>query len=141
VKGQFVGLIGGERTRTTPVEVALAFVDAINRKDTDCLAELMTADHKFIDGDGSEHVGKDPRKMGWSEHPALIPDLTLSISDTDSANDKVILLGWSSGTLIQDGEQKPENLASAVCMARSGHVPESSCVAALYKPMCIARDR
>ncbi|MEJ2720160.1 MAG: nuclear transport factor 2 family protein [bacterium] len=93
----------------TPFETAMAFVDAINSKDLNRLADLMTADHKFIDGDGSEHSGKDRMTTGWKEHFELIPDLTLSISDHFEANDTVVLLGWSSGTIVQNGELKPEN--------------------------------
>ncbi|KPJ87543.1 MAG: hypothetical protein AMS18_14480 [Gemmatimonas sp. SG8_17] len=93
----------------TPIEVAMAFVEAINSKDVEQLANLMTANHKFIDGDGSEHGEKDQMEAGWKEHFELIPDLTLSISDYFEENDTAVLLGWSSGTIIQNGELKPEN--------------------------------
>ena len=33
----------------TPTEIAIAFVDAINAKDVERLADLMTDDHKFIE--------------------------------------------------------------------------------------------
>ena len=93
----------------TPLETAMAFVDAINSKNVEGLADLMTEDHKFIDGDGSEHGGKDQMKAGWKEHLELIPDLTLSISEHFVENDTVVLLGWSSGTIVENGELKPEN--------------------------------
>jgi len=92
-----------------PSAVAMAFVEAINSKDVERLADLMTATHKFVDGDGSEHVGKDQMKAGWKKHLELIPDLTLSISEHFEENDTVVLLGWSSGTIIQHGELKSEN--------------------------------
>ena len=76
----------------TPTEVALAFVDAINEKDMQRLSDLLTANHKFIDGDGSEHVGKDQMKEGWTEHLKLIPDLTLTISRYFEENDTVVLM-------------------------------------------------
>lgn len=93
----------------TPTEIALAFVDAINSKDLERLAELMTDDHKYIDGDGSEHVGKDRMKDGWKEHVKLIPDLTLSISIQFEEKDTVLLVGQSRGTIIHNGELKQEN--------------------------------
>jgi ketosteroid isomerase-like protein len=93
----------------TPTEVAFAFVDAINEKDMERLSDLMTANHKFIDGDGSEHVGKDQMKEGWSEHLKLIPDLTLTVSSHFEENDTVVLIGQSKGTIIQNGELSPEN--------------------------------
>ena len=75
----------------------------------------MTFNHKFIDGDGSEHVGKDQMKEGWKEHLALIPDLTLSISAHFEENNTVVLIGSSRGTIIQDGELKPENSWQVPC--------------------------
>lgn len=93
----------------TPTEIALAFVDAINSKDIERLAGLMTDEHKFIDGDGSEHVGKDKMKVGWEKHLELIPDLTLTVSIQFEEKDTVVLLGRSSGTIIQKGELKPKN--------------------------------
>lgn len=93
----------------TPTETALAFVSAINAKDIARLAELMTEEHKFIDGDGSEHVGKDGMKVGWKEHFKLIPDLTLSVSIQFEEKDTVILVGKSEGTIIDNGILKKEN--------------------------------
>jgi len=100
----------------TPTDTALAFVDAINSKDIERLADLMTDDHKFIDGDGSEYVGRDRMRIGWKEHLELIPNLTLSISMQFEENDTVILVGQSKGTIIQKGELKQEN---------SWHVPSA----------------
>lgn len=93
----------------TPAEIALAFVDAINSKDLEGMAGLMTDDHKFIDGDGSELPGKDQMKAGWKMHFELIPDLTLSISAQFEDEETVVLLGQSRGTILQNGELKAEN--------------------------------
>jgi ketosteroid isomerase-like protein len=93
----------------TPTEIALAFADAINSKDIERLAELMTDDYKFIDGDGSEYVGKEQMKVGWKEHLELIPDLTLTVLMHFEEKDTVVLVGMSRGTIIQNGELKSEN--------------------------------
>ena len=93
----------------TPLEIAEAFVEAINSKDVDRMITLMTENYKFIDGDGSEHSGRDQMRMGWEEHFELIPDLKISVSQHFAENDTVVFLGWSSGTIIQNGELKPEN--------------------------------
>ena len=112
----------------TPSEVAFAFVEAINAKDIESLSALMTVNHKFIDGDGSEHVGKVQMKEGWTEHLKLIPDLTLSISRHFVENNTVVLLGQSKGTIIQNGELRPENSWEVPCAWRvlieSGKVAE-----------------
>jgi uncharacterized protein (TIGR02246 family) len=96
----------------------MAFVGAINSRDVERLADLMTDDHKFVNGDGSEHDGKDQMKSGWKEHLELIPDLTLSISEHYEENNTVVLLGWSSGTIIHEGELKPENSWRVPCAWR-----------------------
>ena len=102
----------------TPTQVAFAFVDAINSKDIECLASLMSVNHKFIDGDGSEHVGKEQMKVGWKEHLELIPNLTLTISLHFEEENIVVLLGRSSGTIIQNGEFRPENSWQVPCAWR-----------------------
>jgi ketosteroid isomerase-like protein len=124
----------------TPTEVALAFVDAINAKDVERLAELMTASHKFIDGDGSEHGGKNRMKEGWKEHLELIPDLTLLISAHFEDNDTVVLLGWSSGTIVQDGELRPENSWRVPCAWRVRVDSEKVAVWQLYANQCALHE-
>jgi len=102
----------------TPTEVAFAFVDAINSKDIKQLTSLMSENHKFINGDGSEHVGKKQMKEGWKEHLELIPNLTLSVSMHFEEESIVVLIGRSSGTIIQDGELKPVNSWEVPCAWR-----------------------
>lgn len=93
----------------TTLEVANAFVEAINSKDVDRMTNLMTINHKFIDGDGSEHSGRDQMSSGWRTHFELIPDLMISVSEHFEENDTVVFLGWTSGTIIENGVLKPEN--------------------------------
>lgn len=137
---RIVKLIDLENGYMTPTEVAIAFVDAINSKDVERLADLMTSDHKFIDGDGSEHVGKEQMKVGWKEHLELIPDLTLSISEHFEKNDTVVLLGWSSGTIIQNGELKPENSWRVPCAWRVLVESKKVAVWQLYANQCALHE-
>ena len=102
----------------TPTEVALAFVDAINKKDIEQLSGLMSENHKFIDGDGTEHSSKEQMTEGWKEHLTLIPDLFLSISMRFQEGNIVVLIGSSKGTLVQNGELKTENSWEVPCAWR-----------------------
>lgn len=102
----------------TSTEVALSFVDAINAKDIEWLASLMADDYTFIDGDGSKHSGRERMKVGWKEHFELIPDLALTITEYYEEKDKVVLLGWSRGTIVQDGEFRPEDAWRIPCAWR-----------------------
>ena len=46
------------------VAVAQAFVRAINRQNVEDLANLMTADHRFIDSLGNLVAGRDKMRVG-----------------------------------------------------------------------------
>ena len=121
-------------------EIALAFVDAINSKNIERLSDLMTDNHKFIDGDASEYSGKLQMKTGWEEHLELIPDLTLSISEHFEENDTVVLFGWSSGTIVENGDLKKENSWRVPCAWRV--IVESGKVAVwqLYANQCALHE-
>ena len=129
-----------KKRNITPIEVAFAFVDAINSKDLERLTDLMTFNHKFIDGDGSEHVGKDQMKEGWKEHLALIPDLTLSISAYFEENNTVVLIGSSSGTIIQNGALSPENSWQVPCAWRVLVESDKVAVWQLYANQCALHE-
>jgi ketosteroid isomerase-like protein len=122
------------------IDIALDFVDAINSKNIERLAELMTDDHTFIDGDGSEYSGKVRMKAGWEEHLELIPDLTLSISEHYVENDIVVLLGWSSGTIVENGELKKENSWRVPCAWRVSVESGKVAVWQLYANQCALHE-
>jgi limonene-1,2-epoxide hydrolase len=94
---------------TTPLEVAEAFVAAINSGEVNRLVRLMTQDHMFVDADGSEHVGRDRMSQGWREYFELVPDFRIEVLDRFVAEETVVLLGRAGGTFLQNGELKPEN--------------------------------
>jgi hypothetical protein len=123
-----------------PIEVAMAFVEAINTKNVERIASLMTNDHKFIDGDGSEYSGKDEMTAGWKEHLELIPDLTLSIDQHFEENETVVLVGWSSGTIIQNGELKSENSWRVPCAWRIVVESDKVAIWQLYANQCALHE-
>jgi len=93
----------------TPVEVAEAFVAAVNSREVNRLVCLMTSNHMFVDADGSEHVGRDRMNQGWREYFDLVPDFRIEVLDRFVAEETVALLGQADGTFVQNGELKPEN--------------------------------
>ena len=93
----------------TPVEVADAFVAAINSGEVNRMAGLMTPEHMFVDSDGSQHVGRDQMKSGWQGYFDLAPDFKIEVFDRFADQGTVVLLGRASGTFVQDGELKPDN--------------------------------
>ena len=93
----------------TALEVAETFVLAINTGDANRLARLMTAEHVFIDADGSEHAGRDRVQLGWREYFDLVPDFRIKVTDHFATKQTVVLLGQADGTFVQHGALKPEN--------------------------------
>jgi hypothetical protein len=53
---------------------ALKFNEKTNQQDLEGLAELMTADHTFIDNDCRVTKGKYAMKEGWRDFFAQYPD-------------------------------------------------------------------
>ena len=89
--------------------VAQGFVRAINRQDVDALAELMTAEHRFIDSLGNTSEGRDKMRASWASYFRMVPDFTLTIEETFTDGPVVVMLGIAQGTYTPDGLLKAEN--------------------------------
>ena len=90
-------------------EIVLAFVDAINRKDVDKLCGLMTNDHLFVDSLGTAVNGKGAMRKGWIGYFYMIPDFTISCSETIERGNVVGLFGVARGTYAIGGKLLDEN--------------------------------
>ncbi len=91
-------------------DIALEFVDRINRRDVDLLCELMTDDHRFIDSDGTLILShRESMRGGWRGYYEMVPDYRIDIEETIDSGNVVVLLGIASGTFAVDGELVPEN--------------------------------
>ena len=96
----------------TPQEVAQQFVTAINAHDVECLAILMTSDHRFIDSLGAVVEGRDSMRDGWKFYFAMVPDYHLEISrcfSAETAKDETMLAGIASGSYWSDGLKQPNS--------------------------------
>jgi len=89
--------------------VAQAFIRAINRQDADALAELMTEQHRFIDGMGTAFEGREMLRRGWTKYFQMVPDYTVAVDETFCDGPVVAMLGTAQGTYAPHGEVKPEN--------------------------------
>jgi uncharacterized protein (TIGR02246 family) len=92
-----------------PEEVARAFAHAINRRDPDRIAELMTEDHKFVDSLGSQVQDRATMRAGWAAYFRMVPDFAIEIEEAFARDDVVVLLGRARGTYTSDGELRAEN--------------------------------
>ncbi|HUI63201.1 MAG TPA: nuclear transport factor 2 family protein [Bacteroidota bacterium] len=93
----------------TPTEIALAFIQAINRHEIGAITSLMTPDHVFVDSLGVTMSGREKMREAWIAYLYMIPDYTLAVADVFSAGDRVVLTGKASGTVAVKRELPPEN--------------------------------
>jgi len=91
------------------LEVALEFVDHINRHDVAGLTALMTEDHHFVDGLGQHLRGRDAMEQGWRGYFAWFPDYSIKVDNALSDGKVVALLGTAQGTYMVNGKAPAEN--------------------------------
>ena len=93
----------------SPVSVAHAFVDAINRRSAEEIASLMTEDHVFIDSQGARVTGRQHMKTGWQGYFSMVPDYAIEVEETFAEGSVVVMLGAAHGTWASGGVLKQEN--------------------------------
>jgi len=94
--------------KKSAADVALAFVDRINRHDVPGLAALMTEDHRFVDGLGQEVRGREQMEKGWLGYLAWFPDYSIKVDDALSHGNVVALFGTAQGTYAVQGQLSVE---------------------------------
>ena len=77
------------------VGIVNAFNAAINDRDLDALAALMTPDHQFIDTEGSKVAGKEACVAAWRSFFDSFPDYRNVFEDIRSEGDRVVAVGHS----------------------------------------------
>ncbi|MGA2740389.1 MAG: nuclear transport factor 2 family protein, partial [Bryobacteraceae bacterium] len=83
--------------------VAQAFVAAINRRNPDEIANLMTDDHVFVDSLGVRVTGREQMKKGWQCYFAMVPDYTIAIDEIFADGPVVVMLGAAQGAFSSGG--------------------------------------
>jgi ketosteroid isomerase-like protein len=93
----------------TPVETVLRFLERINQRDADKLAELLTEDHVFIDSLGQSVRGREKMRAGWRGYYAFCPAYWVSHEEIFASGNLVAVFGAAGGTIAADGKLPPEN--------------------------------
>jgi len=91
------------------VDVALEFVNRINRHDVGGLAAIMSEDHRFIDGLGQAVDGRERMEKGWLGYFSWFPDYRIKVDDILSNGNVVALFGTAEGTFSVNGKLAAEN--------------------------------
>ena len=111
-----------------PVEVTLQFVERISRHDVDGIAELMAADHVFVDSGGDRHEGRDHMRQGWEQYFRMFPDYRIEVEHTVADGSLVAVFGTATGTYSADGKLPAANRwscpAAWLAVVEGGNVAE-----------------
>lgn len=73
----------------TPVETVLEFLERINQRDPNKLAELMSEDHSFIDSLGGVNRGREKMRAGWRMYYGMCLDYWATHEDIFPNGDRV----------------------------------------------------
>ncbi len=111
-----------------PTQIALSFVEQINRHEVEGLAALMTEDHVFVDALGARVQGRQAMRKAWSGYFAWFPDYTITCTDVLEKGKVVALFGAACATYSAGGKPAPEDRWEAPAawkvVVRGGRVAE-----------------
>jgi ketosteroid isomerase-like protein len=93
----------------SPTETILQFMERINERDVNKLAELMTEDHVFVDSLGNSVRGREKMRAGWQGYFAFCPDYWVSHEEILANGNTVAVFGSAGGTIAANGKLPPEN--------------------------------
>jgi ketosteroid isomerase-like protein len=81
-----------------PADVAVAFVERINKHDLDGLAELMTDDHVFVDALDGRVSGRAAMRTAWAQYFRMVPDYWIKVERALQDGLVVGMFGVAGGT-------------------------------------------
>ena len=91
------------------VEVATAFIEAINHQDLEELSFLLAEDHRLVDSLGTIITGHEAVMNAWSQYFKVFPDYQITIDQMLEAGPQVAIFGRARGTLLVGGKREPQN--------------------------------
>ena len=97
------------RMNDSAESVARALVAAINRRDVDELAALMTPEHRFVDSLGNVVEGREKMRAGWAGYFKMVPDYRIAVNECICDGQVVVLFGIAEGTYAHEGKVRAEN--------------------------------
>jgi uncharacterized protein (TIGR02246 family) len=93
----------------SPVDTVLLFLEAINQRDPQKVAELMTEDHLFVDSLGRSVRGRDKMQAAWQSYYAMCPDYWVSHEEIMQNGSLVAVFGAAGGTIARKGKLEAKN--------------------------------
>jgi ketosteroid isomerase-like protein len=93
----------------SPAESVLHFLELINERDADRLAQMMTEEHVFIDSLGNTVKGREKVRAAWQGYYTFCPDYWVSHEEIFQNGNSVAVFGSAGGTIAANGQLPPEN--------------------------------
>jgi ketosteroid isomerase-like protein len=95
-----------------PVDVAVRFIESINRRSFGLLREVMADGHTMIDENGEAQAGGDAAIKMIRDYTEQWPDFQIHISDIHLCEDTVVVVGRTTGSCADKtpGEEIRERL-------------------------------
>jgi hypothetical protein len=84
--------------RSDVVDVAVRFIESINRRDFDQLRDLMADNHKMIDAHGEVEEGHDVSVKMIEDYAQHWPHFQIHISDIHLIDHTVVVIGRTTGS-------------------------------------------
>jgi uncharacterized protein (TIGR02246 family) len=81
-------------------DIARAFVERINARDADGLAELMTEDFTFVDYEGDAYAGRGQMREGFAEYFQKFPEYKIHVHTVCRSGNDVALIGRTTGSHV-----------------------------------------
>ena len=83
----------------------MAFVDAINARAPQAMAELLSVDHTFIDAHGNEVIGREKIVAGWRGYFEWFPDYQIEVVQIFENDEEFGLFGYAGGSFKGNPER------------------------------------
>jgi ketosteroid isomerase-like protein len=92
-----------------PADVVHRFLQLINQRNPDKLAELMAEGHVFVDSLGNSVIGRDQAREAWRGFYAFCPNFSVSHHAMIVNGNQVAVFGEADGTIAVAGVLLAQN--------------------------------
>jgi len=93
----------------SPVETVMRFLELINQRNPDKLAEMLTEDHVFTDSLGQAIRGREKMRAAWRGYYTFCPEYWVSLAEVLQNGNSVAVFGSAGGTIAATDQLPPEN--------------------------------
>src|SRR5213595_2801189 len=106
----------------TSREIARRSIDRINAHDVDGLANLMSDDHRFIDPQGNEVVGRETMTAGWRGYFEWFPVYAIEVNEIFEQGDTFAMFGFAGGSFKGQSKSSWKLPAAWKAIVKDGRV-------------------